>query len=676
MYTQIEISKENKGRAIANTVVQKKSYVKQSFGFVDNRPEANLQRKLKSMVDNYSAQQQPIQKGANIIESPNNSSSGTETKSGIPLNDAKMQSAVKQLVPESGEVCQLEEKDVRVTGVTRLVAPGTNLQDGTYTKTVNNNDPVTIERTDTLPSNRGPNNEIAYQGPPRGPYKWYRATKVRGVDDTDKSYILDETFVYEDKSVHLTDDDVNVDLRGEITTQGKGDIYARAHGIGSASQITTAQKAYQAWLQTETEYSDAQIMDLHRSVGFEYEFATYATAKGESPGLDEHIKLGESEQISSVFGLPFVLETDEGDELEAITPPFLIADGEDAINKDAANRIYQTYRNSLKALRDGSPPGTLLTDLDFTDAGLGDGWVFTAAMTPLYTGGRAKHSASPDHIYSQMNISLTAEEIAEFTAIRSGVSSNSYRDVKDANAAILADFQAVAIADLFLGLGLAAVGTKVKVDNATANICKGLAGLVTIPSILAHNEGIGQTTAVFSSVKEYCGVWLKDSIPNIVDNTLDDASSRTAMLTVIDRAKTGAKARLENIVDIQLATIKEGVKATYIWPFYKDSKADTKLAGYKTIFQNEYDTTIAAVKTRLSVPTPQIINTPATPDYGEESFGDAGLGVRKDTFVNIQSGASRNLHLAEFRNDYVNDMFLGVKRRQRETNSVGNDSEN
>lgn len=39
MYAQVEISKENKSRAVANSVAQKKSNGKQGFGFVDNRAD-------------------------------------------------------------------------------------------------------------------------------------------------------------------------------------------------------------------------------------------------------------------------------------------------------------------------------------------------------------------------------------------------------------------------------------------------------------------------------------------------------------------------------------------------------------------------------------------------------------------------------------------------------------
>lgn len=50
MYEQVEKPKENKSRAIANSVSQKKSIVKQGFGFVDNRPKAIAQRKLQEIA--------------------------------------------------------------------------------------------------------------------------------------------------------------------------------------------------------------------------------------------------------------------------------------------------------------------------------------------------------------------------------------------------------------------------------------------------------------------------------------------------------------------------------------------------------------------------------------------------------------------------------------------------
>lgn len=47
MYAQVEKPKENKSSAVANTIAQNKSNVKQVLGFVDNRSEAVAQRKLQ-----------------------------------------------------------------------------------------------------------------------------------------------------------------------------------------------------------------------------------------------------------------------------------------------------------------------------------------------------------------------------------------------------------------------------------------------------------------------------------------------------------------------------------------------------------------------------------------------------------------------------------------------------
>ena len=51
MYEQIEKTKGNKSRVIANSVTQNKNDVKQGFGIVTNRPEAIAQRKLKTMIN-------------------------------------------------------------------------------------------------------------------------------------------------------------------------------------------------------------------------------------------------------------------------------------------------------------------------------------------------------------------------------------------------------------------------------------------------------------------------------------------------------------------------------------------------------------------------------------------------------------------------------------------------
>ncbi|MDG0803407.1 hypothetical protein [Pectobacterium polaris] len=51
MYSQEEKPKENKNRAVADSITQKKSNVKQGVGVVDNRPEAIAQKKLQELMN-------------------------------------------------------------------------------------------------------------------------------------------------------------------------------------------------------------------------------------------------------------------------------------------------------------------------------------------------------------------------------------------------------------------------------------------------------------------------------------------------------------------------------------------------------------------------------------------------------------------------------------------------
>jgi hypothetical protein len=80
MYVQVKKPKENKSRAVANSVTQKKSNVKQSFGFVDNRPKSNAQKKIQSQANDSSLL--PIQKKENNTGLPENLKSGIENLSG------------------------------------------------------------------------------------------------------------------------------------------------------------------------------------------------------------------------------------------------------------------------------------------------------------------------------------------------------------------------------------------------------------------------------------------------------------------------------------------------------------------------------------------------------------------------------------------------------------------
>lgn len=570
-------------------------------------------------------------------------------------------------------VVQMQPADVTVFGSTHLVAPDEtgSLMEGEETAYVEDGEKLEIDRDDSLQSARGPHQET-YRSEDRKRedkniknYKWFKVLKVNGEALDETSYLRDETFTYVDKSIHLEDDAVNEDLSTKIEDDGMTDVYVKAHGLGSVTDITANQKTYQQWLQRH--YSKGQIMDMHRSLGLEYEFATFASKSGKPPGIPAHVELGKSSALSSLFNMPFALESDTGNELEAVTPPLLVADSDTGINKGAANRIYMKYKHSLEALRDKTGIGTELTKLDYSAAGLGDGWTFTGPMQNLCLDNRDKHLHSPGRVYSQMNISLTAEEIADFTKERSKEKSSlSQKAVARAFGAVLPllEQHRDAALDAHVPDEERAEATQA-LNAANTNLSKGLAGLVSIPSILAKNEGINQTkTSLFSSVKEYCGIWLKDSIPNLVDNTLAQAAARAAMRAVIQAATAEVKNALDTEVNNELGLIKDDVKEWFSWPFRKTERAEEKLAGYKATYERELTATFNGLLDRLNNEAPELQDTQA-PVYGQEKFGNQGLGVRKDTFVNIPGGANRKLHLAEMRKDQAIEQLLGGSRRQR-----------
>ena len=123
MNTHADKTQENKSQSVSNETSQKQGGGESTFQFVDNRPEAIVQRKLQemannsshvsqlrafqempnnstqaqktaqlqSMADNHSTQQQqPIQKKENNTGLPDNLKTGMENLSGMSLDDVKV----------------------------------------------------------------------------------------------------------------------------------------------------------------------------------------------------------------------------------------------------------------------------------------------------------------------------------------------------------------------------------------------------------------------------------------------------------------------------------------------------------------------------------------------------------------------------------------------------------
>ncbi|AQT60657.1 hypothetical protein [Cellvibrio sp. PSBB023] len=120
MYGQVEKPKKNKGQSVANAISQNHRGNESTFQFVDNRPEAVAQRKLQEMAnnspkakqmsqlkvstDNYSAQQQPIQKKDLTIQKMDESD---EKKPGVYIAPKG-----RKLSPEEEKKALLIDSDI------------------------------------------------------------------------------------------------------------------------------------------------------------------------------------------------------------------------------------------------------------------------------------------------------------------------------------------------------------------------------------------------------------------------------------------------------------------------------------------------------------------------------------------------------------------------------------
>lgn len=98
MYEQVEKPKENKSRAVANAVTQKKSNGKQGIGFVDNRHEQSAQRQTIKEINSIANYTDPCIQMFNPTEEQEKQiavDKTDETNVGLGWDEAKLDELVK-----------------------------------------------------------------------------------------------------------------------------------------------------------------------------------------------------------------------------------------------------------------------------------------------------------------------------------------------------------------------------------------------------------------------------------------------------------------------------------------------------------------------------------------------------------------------------------------------------
>ena len=287
---------------------------------------------------------------------------------------------------------------------------------------------------------------------------------------------------------------------------------ANPESINNIPGFLHAQAEYQN--QLANTYSKSKIMQDHQSVGLEFEFATYSS----KDSLESHLILAESKPFSNLFPLSFVLETDSGYELEIGFPPLLIPINQ--MTKKHISNIWTTMRRKMAEIRENCGNQSI-EDLknEIQNNGIGYGWKMNGDQHKKMrvSSIRGKHLETTDNVYSQLNISMDATESAKHLREFAKDPTNStpaeiklIHPIYDAVQNILAkELSKDEIVDVS--------------NNIFTHLSKAVTNIMAIPSIHIVSNPIFNSLFIkdyvfdlHSTVKELHGIWIKDSLPNIL----------------------------------------------------------------------------------------------------------------------------------------------------------------
>lgn len=424
---------------------------------------------------------------------------------------------------------------------------------------------------------------------------------------------------------------------------------------GGLTNLIDAQKEWQDFL-SDNGIPMAAILSVHRSFGFEYEFATWELTPNNTVDVPSHTEVGKSAPLSSLFNTPFILETDAQKELELVAPPLLAGGANGVINKTFISQVHALFVAALVAFRTTHATANTRVNLLPFNNHIGTGWNWNAsgALIRVATA-RNKWAGKTNQIGYQLNIALTPHEIvAQFQENSPG----SDKEHQDVYTKILKRFHDSAT---YKGLISA---RKTAIDPAILLLSKGVSNAIAIPtlSLVSKIRKPWVSGDLHSHVKDLHGIWIKDNVPNITLAAVKgDHQAQNDLRDIILSEKDWIARHI--LTNIPTYTPPKEVKgeSTGIKDMRKaHTELDTVAKGGTTALKKAAEVEAIAcldkvaerLRTHDEKPT---INTKT--DFLAEKF-DTGDGVRKDTYANIPVLGNNTLHLAELRTNATTDDFL------------------
>lgn len=421
---------------------------------------------------------------------------------------------------------------------------------------------------------------------------------------------------------------------------------------GGLTNLINSQKEWQDFLSTNN-IPMATILSVHRSFGFEYEFATWELAPPNTVDVPSHTEVGKSSPLGTLFNIPFILETDAQKELELVAPPLLAGGANGAINKGFISAVHTLFVNALVAFRTThSASNTRVNALPFNNhIGVGWNWNASGALIRVATA-RNKWDNKPNKIGYQLNIALTPHEIAAQFQKKSPGADEKHETVYNN---ILNRFYE---SDSYTSLSTQRQNA---IDSALLLLSKGISNAIAIPtlSLVAETKKPWVSGDLHSHVKDLHGIWVKDNVPNITlaalkGNHIAQNDLRSIILSEKDWVSRHILTKIPDYKPPKVAA-NDGVRAMQT----AHNKLDTKVADTTSLKKTAEAEAIACLtkvaerlKTHEESPTKNVKT-----DFLAEKFG-TGDGVRKDTYANIPASGNKTLHLAELRTNSTTDAFL------------------
>ena len=539
-------NQEDKSQSVAKEVSQKGTKAESIFQFVDNRSQTMAIEKLQAMADNYALKnQQLIQKREKVTPLPDGFKSEIENPLKAHISDTK----------DVAQRIQIKRKNVsdKVWQVYKELSPEAQLllrlnQDFNEFFELSPNEQIDFLRaldSSTMIINTLIQRQTrAIMGPQQfsGQRQPLQQLQLQFLENNPNflQNLLAVTQGHTGTFHFSSSDSLSIrtwEPRKALLgpeDQGRMDQLVKYSQISIHSVMNETDLS--SFLHVQNKFQQAmQSMDDLRSIGFEFEFASFAGLDGkykEQEIIPSHQLMASSAVDGNFFGLSWRLESDSKNTLELVSPPFVFS--KDKIGDTKSDKVKKQLEKIAGEIatqmdqNEGTLPDTAQA---FLNSSIGRDW----KVIDRYKNFRVlTNKKSGNNIYGQRNVSMSPQEIGELIESK-------FKEQKDVpsklgGAIIYPTTVARLVRDCFLAESSEPSDT---VRQAIAIFSRYASNALAIPSF-RHRQVTGQRKDTMATeVKETLGIWVKTDALNVLKHLLKEPTDLKSFIAALGNAQKG-----------------------------------------------------------------------------------------------------------------------------------------